>query len=177
MAQKQSVASRTFLQNLQARCVFIGLFPCLPVSCDGEQEQYEEEQEKLRREWERAQKEVAEEERKYHEEERRILEETVAPLTPRSSRLSSPTRGDVPPPGKPQDAILPSPANLERMQELLDKQATRPEEVVVGQKDHSVQGTDRRSLLQAPVQTELNAAPQQCRPPVACEHNTQRFSR
>uniref|UniRef100_A0A8D3A7A1 LIM and calponin homology domains 1 n=1 Tax=Scophthalmus maximus TaxID=52904 RepID=A0A8D3A7A1_SCOMX len=58
-------------------------------------EKYRREQAKLKEEWEKAQREVAEEERKYHEEERRILEETVTPLTPRSSALPSPSRGEL----------------------------------------------------------------------------------
>ncbi|XP_059201860.1 LIM and calponin homology domains-containing protein 1-like [Centropristis striata] len=87
------------------------------------QEKYRREQEKLKEEWEKAQREVAEEERKYHEEERRILEETVAPLTPRSSALPSPSRGDVPSTSQPQDTIVRSLADWERKQELLERQS------------------------------------------------------
>uniref|UniRef100_A0A8C9RT43 LIM and calponin homology domains 1 n=1 Tax=Scleropages formosus TaxID=113540 RepID=A0A8C9RT43_SCLFO len=86
------------------------------------QEKYQREQEKLKQEWEKAQREVEEEERRYHEEERRILEETVAPLTPRSSALPSPIRVDPPMPSNPQDAIVRSLADWERKQELLEEQ-------------------------------------------------------
>ncbi|XP_033989691.1 LIM and calponin homology domains-containing protein 1-like isoform X10 [Trematomus bernacchii] len=86
------------------------------------QEKYRREQEKLKEEWEKAQREVAEEGRKYHEEERRILEETVAPLTPRSSTLTSPTRGEISSSSEPQDTIVRSLADWERKQELLESQ-------------------------------------------------------
>ncbi|XP_074505202.1 LIM and calponin homology domains-containing protein 1-like isoform X9 [Sebastes fasciatus] len=87
------------------------------------QEKYRREQEKLKEEWEKAQREVAEEERKYHEEERRILEETVAPLTPRSSALPSPSRGEISSTSEPQDTIVRSLADWERKQELLERQS------------------------------------------------------
>uniref|UniRef100_A0A3P8PRT0 LIM and calponin homology domains 1b n=1 Tax=Astatotilapia calliptera TaxID=8154 RepID=A0A3P8PRT0_ASTCA len=88
------------------------------------QEKYQREQEKLKEEWEKAQKEVAEEERKYHEEERRILEETVTPLTPRSSALPSPSRDELSSlPNDPQDTIVRSLADWERKQELLERQS------------------------------------------------------
>ncbi|XP_026213067.1 LIM and calponin homology domains-containing protein 1 isoform X2 [Anabas testudineus] len=87
------------------------------------QEKYQQEQEKLKEEWEKAQREVAEEERKYHEEERRILEETVTPLTPRSSALPSPSRGELSSMSEPQDSIVRSLAGWERKQELLEKQS------------------------------------------------------
>ncbi|XP_071398674.1 LIM and calponin homology domains-containing protein 1-like isoform X1 [Centroberyx affinis] len=86
-------------------------------------EKYQREQAKLKEEWEKAQREVAEEERKYHEEERRILEETVAPLTPRSSALPSPIRGELSSASGPQDAIVRSLADWERKQELLERQS------------------------------------------------------
>uniref|UniRef100_A0A3Q1IYA7 Uncharacterized protein n=1 Tax=Anabas testudineus TaxID=64144 RepID=A0A3Q1IYA7_ANATE len=86
-------------------------------------EKYQQEQEKLKEEWEKAQREVAEEERKYHEEERRILEETVTPLTPRSSALPSPSRGELSSMSEPQDSIVRSLAGWERKQELLEKQS------------------------------------------------------
>ncbi|XP_070818114.1 LIM and calponin homology domains-containing protein 1 isoform X2 [Chaetodon trifascialis] len=86
-------------------------------------EKYQREQEKLKEEWEKAQREVAEEERKYHEEERRILEETVTPLTPRSSALPSPSRGELSFTAEPQDTIVRSLADWERKQELLEKQS------------------------------------------------------
>uniref|UniRef100_A0A8C7GYE3 LIM and calponin homology domains 1 n=1 Tax=Oncorhynchus kisutch TaxID=8019 RepID=A0A8C7GYE3_ONCKI len=92
------------------------------------QEKYQHEQEKLKQEWERAQREVEDEERRYHEEERRILEETVAPLTPLSSTLPSPIRGDTPAPMDPQDTIVRSLADWERKQELLERQGVRGEE-------------------------------------------------
>uniref|UniRef100_A0A4W5QP35 LIM and calponin homology domains 1 n=1 Tax=Hucho hucho TaxID=62062 RepID=A0A4W5QP35_9TELE len=95
------------------------------------QEKYQHEQEKLKQEWERAQREVEEEERRYHDEERRILEETVAPLTPISSTLPSPIRGDAPTPMDPQDTIVRSLADWERKQELLEKQGVRGEVILV----------------------------------------------
>ncbi|XP_005726600.1 LIM and calponin homology domains-containing protein 1 isoform X10 [Pundamilia nyererei] len=95
------------------------------------QEKYQREQEKLKEEWEKAQKEVAEEERKYHEEERRILEETVTPLTPRSSALPSPSRGELSSlPTDPQDTIVRSLADWERKQELLERQSRESTESV-----------------------------------------------
>ncbi|XP_028444976.1 LIM and calponin homology domains-containing protein 1 isoform X5 [Perca flavescens] len=84
-------------------------------------EKYQREQEKLKEEWEKAQREVAEEEKKYHEEERRILEETVAPLTPRSSALPSPSRGEGSCTSEPQDTIVRSLGDWERKQELLER--------------------------------------------------------
>ncbi|XP_017272976.1 LIM and calponin homology domains-containing protein 1 isoform X2 [Kryptolebias marmoratus] len=89
------------------------------------QEKYQREQEKLKMEWEKAQREVVEEEKKYHEEERRILEETVMPLTPRSSALPSPSRGELSSNSEPQDAIVRSLADWERKQELLERQSRR----------------------------------------------------
>ncbi|KAJ8384857.1 hypothetical protein AAFF_G00197670 [Aldrovandia affinis] len=134
------------------------------------QEKYQQEQEKLKREWERAQKEVEEEERKYHEEERRILEETVAPLTPRSSALPSPSRADAPPPTNPQDTIVRSLADWERKREQLEKQMMGEEkkqsryEAVMEQntavQDYSIRGTESL-LFQSPGQTAANTAAQQ----------------
>lgn len=86
-------------------------------------EKYRREQEKLKEEWEKAQREVAEEERKYHEEERRILEETVTPLTPRSSALPSPSRGELSSTSEPHDTIVRSLADWERKQEMLERQS------------------------------------------------------
>uniref|UniRef100_A0A1A8QTS5 LIM and calponin homology domains 1b n=1 Tax=Nothobranchius pienaari TaxID=704102 RepID=A0A1A8QTS5_9TELE len=86
-------------------------------------EKYQREQEKLKEEWEKAQREVVEEGRKYHEEERRILEETVMPLTPRSSALPSPSRGDLSSTSELQDTIVRSLADWERKQELLERQS------------------------------------------------------
>uniref|UniRef100_A0A1A8EZF1 LIM and calponin homology domains 1b n=1 Tax=Nothobranchius korthausae TaxID=1143690 RepID=A0A1A8EZF1_9TELE len=87
------------------------------------QEKYQREQEKLKEEWEKAQREVVEEGRKYHEEERRILEETVMPLTPRSSALPSPSRGELSSTSELQDTIVRSLADWERKQELLERQS------------------------------------------------------
>lgn len=56
-------------------------------------------------------------------QERRILEETVAPLTPRSSALPSPSRGELTSTPEPQDAIVRSLADWERKQELLERQS------------------------------------------------------
>uniref|UniRef100_A0A1A7ZGQ0 LIM and calponin homology domains 1b n=1 Tax=Nothobranchius furzeri TaxID=105023 RepID=A0A1A7ZGQ0_NOTFU len=86
-------------------------------------EKYQREQEKLKEEWEKAQREVVEEGRKYHEEERRILEETVMPLTPRSSALPSPSRGELSSSSELQDTIVRSLADWERKQELLERQS------------------------------------------------------
>ncbi|KAM8733171.1 LIM and calponin homology domains-containing protein 1-like isoform 6-T6 [Acanthopagrus schlegelii] len=94
------------------------------------QEKYRREQEKLKEEWEKAQREVAEEERKYHEEERRILEETVAPLTPRSSALPSPSRGELTSTSEPQGTIVRSLADWERKQEMLERQSKASTESV-----------------------------------------------
>nr|XP_023647987.1 LIM and calponin homology domains-containing protein 1-like isoform X4 [Paramormyrops kingsleyae] len=79
-------------------------------------ERYRFQQEKLKRDWERAQREVEEEESRYHEEERKILEETVVPLMPRSSAVTSPR------PGEPALPIVRSLADWERKQELLERQ-------------------------------------------------------
>uniref|UniRef100_A0A8C2B5L3 LIM and calponin homology domains 1a n=1 Tax=Cyprinus carpio TaxID=7962 RepID=A0A8C2B5L3_CYPCA len=90
------------------------------------QEKYQREQEKLKEEWERAQREVEEEERRHHEEERRILEETVTPLTPRTSGLSPCMVTEAPSltqPSAPHDTIVLSLADWERKQEMLEKQA------------------------------------------------------
>ncbi|XP_058628749.1 LIM and calponin homology domains-containing protein 1a isoform X10 [Onychostoma macrolepis] len=90
------------------------------------QEKYQREQEKLKEEWERAQREVEEEERRHHEEERRILEETVTPLTPRTSGLPSSMVTEAPSltqPSAPHDTIVLSLADWERKQEMLEKQA------------------------------------------------------
>ncbi|XP_036372432.1 uncharacterized protein LOC118769441 isoform X3 [Megalops cyprinoides] len=146
------------------------------------QVKYQQEQEKLKKEWERAQKEVEEEERKYHEEERRILEETVAPLTPRSSALPSPSRGDLPPSADPEDTIVRSLADWERKQELLERQA-RGEEVKLRdnwcvcneamEQKTAVKTDDSEQVaeslhLQSPSQKEANTQAQQNgqRPPV-----------
>ncbi|XP_016088748.1 LIM and calponin homology domains-containing protein 1-like [Sinocyclocheilus grahami] len=89
-------------------------------------EKYQREQGKLKEEWERAQREVEEDERRHHEEERRILEETVTPLTPRTSGLSSCMVTEAPSltqPSAPHDTIVLSLADWEKKQEMLEKQA------------------------------------------------------
>ncbi|XP_058505416.1 LIM and calponin homology domains-containing protein 1-like isoform X3 [Solea solea] len=106
------------------------------------QEKYRREQEKLKEEWEKAQREVAEEERKYHEEERRILEETVAPLTPRSSALPSPSRGELSSTAEPHDTIVRSLADWERKQELLERQSRASVESVEGRRRENDRTSD-----------------------------------
>ncbi|KAK1175323.1 hypothetical protein AOXY_G3012 [Acipenser oxyrinchus oxyrinchus] len=111
------------------------------------QEKYQREQEKLKQEWERAQKEVEEEERRYHEEERKILEETVAPLTPRSSTLSSPSRSDQPLlPLDPEGPIVMSLADWERKQELLEKQAQRSKAEACKKDEKQRQTTNQQAV-------------------------------
>ncbi|XP_040903363.1 LIM and calponin homology domains-containing protein 1-like isoform X2 [Toxotes jaculatrix] len=105
-------------------------------------EKYRREQEKLKEEWEKAQREVAEEERKYHEEERRILEETVTPLTPRSSALPSPSRGELSSTSEPQDTIVRSLADWERKQELLERQSRGSTESVEGKRRENDRTSD-----------------------------------
>uniref|UniRef100_A0AAR2J0K6 LIM and calponin homology domains 1a n=1 Tax=Pygocentrus nattereri TaxID=42514 RepID=A0AAR2J0K6_PYGNA len=98
-------------------------------------EKYQQEQERLKKEWEKAQKEVEEEERKHNEEERRILEETVAPLTPRASGLSSPSVTEDPQLSTPShDNIVLSLADWEKKQEKLEKQTKK--NVVEHSSDH-----------------------------------------
>ncbi|GAA6222019.1 LIM and calponin homology domains-containing protein 1 [Lates japonicus] len=106
------------------------------------QEKYRREQEKLKEEWEKAQREVAEEERKYHEEERRILEETVTPLTPRSSALPSPSRGELSSTSEPQDTIVRSLADWERKQELLERQSRGSTESMEGKRRENDRTSD-----------------------------------
>ncbi|XP_035017177.1 LIM and calponin homology domains-containing protein 1 isoform X2 [Hippoglossus stenolepis] len=106
------------------------------------QEKYRREQEKLKEEWEKAQREVAEEERKYHEEERRILEETVAPLTPRSSALPSPSRGELSSSAEPHDTIVRSLADWERKQELLERQSRGSTESAEGKRRENDRTSD-----------------------------------
>ncbi|XP_050928508.1 LIM and calponin homology domains-containing protein 1 isoform X7 [Lates calcarifer] len=105
-------------------------------------EKYRREQEKLKEEWEKAQREVAEEERKYHEEERRILEETVTPLTPRSSALPSPSRGELSSTSEPQDTIVRSLADWERKQELLERQSRGSTENMEGKRRENDRTSD-----------------------------------
>ncbi|KAM8847702.1 LIM and calponin homology domains-containing protein 1-like isoform 1-T1 [Synchiropus picturatus] len=87
------------------------------------QEKYKREQEKLKEEWEKAQREVAEEERRFQEEEQKILQETVTPLTPRSSAVPSPSRG-LPSSSSSspvQDTIVRSLADWEKKQDLQER--------------------------------------------------------
>lgn len=56
-------------------------------------------------------------------QERRILEETVTPLTPRSSALPSPSRGELSSTSEPHDTIVRSLADWERKQEMLERQS------------------------------------------------------
>ncbi|XP_030001030.1 LIM and calponin homology domains-containing protein 1 isoform X7 [Sphaeramia orbicularis] len=131
------------------------------------QEKYRREQEKLKEEWEKAQREVAEEEKKYHEEERKILEETVTPLTPRSSALPSPSRGELSSTSEPQDRIVRSLADWERKQELLERQSRGSTESVewkrrendrtsdISTADESMK-TARSSLSQSISQTDTH---------------------
>ncbi|XP_028831574.1 LOW QUALITY PROTEIN: LIM and calponin homology domains-containing protein 1-like [Denticeps clupeoides] len=81
------------------------------------QEKYQQEQEKLKQEWEKAQKEVEEEERRHNEEEQRILEETMTPLT---SRTSTGT-GNLSSPSSPQDSIVLATADWDRKQEHVEQ--------------------------------------------------------
>lgn len=57
------------------------------------------------------------------QQERRILQETVMPLTPHSSSLPSPIRGEVSSTSEPQNTIVRSLANREHKQELLERQS------------------------------------------------------
>eukprot|EP00064_Thunnus_orientalis_P017779 superscaffoldBa00003872_g17865 len=138
------------------------------------QEKYRREQEKLKEEWEKAQREVAEEERKYHEEERRILEETVTPLTPRSSALPSPSRGELSSTSEPHDTIVRSLADWERKQEMLERQSRGSTESVewkrrendrtsdISTADDSMK-TGRRS---SPIDNNMGRS--SSKPPAAC---------
>lgn len=49
----------------------------------------------------------------------------MAPLTPRSSAVSSPSRGEITSTPEPQDTIVRSLADWERKQELLERQSVR----------------------------------------------------
>lgn len=49
----------------------------------------------------------------------------MTPLTPRSSALPSPIRGELPSTSDPQDTIVRSLADWERKQELLERQSVR----------------------------------------------------
>ncbi|XP_030643549.1 LIM and calponin homology domains-containing protein 1a [Chanos chanos] len=122
------------------------------------QEKYQREQEKLREQWERAQREVEEEERRHNEEEKRILEETVAPLTPRTSALSSPGQGE----GQtlsspPQDTIVLSLADWERKQELLEKQVEMSQSNGLGHTRSPVQQNGQKD---GPQEHNQSATPQ-----------------
>lgn len=56
------------------------------------------------------------------QQERRILEETLMPLTPRSSGVTTSSRGEASSSSGPQDTIVRSLADWERKQELLERQ-------------------------------------------------------
>nr|XP_054595322.1 LIM and calponin homology domains-containing protein 1 isoform X15 [Nothobranchius furzeri] len=68
-------------------------------------------------------KETSDSEKDCRTVERRILEETVMPLTPRSSALPSPSRGELSSSSELQDTIVRSLADWERKQELLERQS------------------------------------------------------
>ncbi|CAJ1059115.1 LIM and calponin homology domains-containing protein 1 isoform X9 [Xyrichtys novacula] len=136
------------------------------------QEKYRREQEKLKEEWEKAQREVAEEERKYHEEERRILEETVAPLTPRSSALPSPSRGELSSTSAPQDTIVRSLADWERKQELLERQSKGSAESVEWRKRENDRTSDI-STADDSMKTARSSVTQSISQPETVSHNLQ----
>lgn len=50
----------------------------------------------------------------------------LTPLTPRSSTVSSPSRGEITSTPEPQDTIVRSLADWERKQELLEKHSVSP---------------------------------------------------
>nr|XP_043895995.1 LIM and calponin homology domains-containing protein 1-like isoform X4 [Solea senegalensis] len=136
-----TVRSPLATSNPKLRCEFFAP----PGEAEKERrgsEKYRREQEKLKEEWEKAQREVAEEERKYHEEERRILEETVAPLTPRSSALPSPSRGELSSTAEPHDTIVRSLADWERKQELLERQSRASVESAEGRRRENDRTSD-----------------------------------
>ncbi|CAJ1059117.1 LIM and calponin homology domains-containing protein 1-like isoform X1 [Xyrichtys novacula] len=135
-------------------------------------EKYRREQEKLKEEWEKAQREVAEEERKYHEEERRILEETVAPLTPRSSALPSPSRGELSSTSAPQDTIVRSLADWERKQELLERQSKGSAESVEWRKRENDRTSDI-STADDSMKTARSSVTQSISQPETVSHNLQ----
>ncbi|XP_034545928.1 LIM and calponin homology domains-containing protein 1-like isoform X3 [Notolabrus celidotus] len=135
-------------------------------------EKYRREQEKLKEEWEKAQREVAEEERKYHEEERRILEETVAPLTPRSSALPSPSRGELSSTPAPQDTIVRSLADWERKQELLERQSKGSTESVEWRRRENDRTSDI-STADDSMKTARSSVSQSNSQPETFSHNLQ----
>lgn len=66
------------------------------------------------------------------QQERRILEETVTPLTPHSSALPSPSRGELSSiSADPQDTIVRSLADWERKQELLERQSVNSALIII----------------------------------------------
>ncbi|XP_074529522.1 LIM and calponin homology domains-containing protein 1-like isoform X2 [Halichoeres trimaculatus] len=136
------------------------------------QEKYQREQEKLKEEWEKAQREVAEEERKYHEEERRILEETVTPLTPRSSALPSPSRGELSSTPAPQDTIVRSLADWERKQELLERQSKASTESVEWRRRENDRTSDI-STADDSMKTARSSVSQSSGQPETSSHNLQ----
>ncbi|GLD46088.1 LIM and calponin homology domains-containing protein 1, partial [Lates japonicus] len=74
--------------------------------------------------------------------ERRILEETVTPLTPRSSALPSPSRGELSSTSEPQDTIVRSLADWERKQELLERQSRGSTESMEGKRRENDRTSD-----------------------------------
>uniref|UniRef100_A0A672RRE9 LIM and calponin homology domains-containing protein 1-like n=1 Tax=Sinocyclocheilus grahami TaxID=75366 RepID=A0A672RRE9_SINGR len=124
------------------------------------QEKYQREQEKLKEEWERSQREVEEEERRHHEEERQILEETVTPLTPRTSALSSSMVTEAPSltqPSAPRDTIVLSLADWERKQEMLEKQGNQsnrlthsPDQVITAAQQNGQRAEPQESQTATP---------------------------
>uniref|UniRef100_A0A672RQS0 LIM and calponin homology domains-containing protein 1-like n=1 Tax=Sinocyclocheilus grahami TaxID=75366 RepID=A0A672RQS0_SINGR len=123
-------------------------------------EKYQREQEKLKEEWERSQREVEEEERRHHEEERQILEETVTPLTPRTSALSSSMVTEAPSltqPSAPRDTIVLSLADWERKQEMLEKQGNQsnrlthsPDQVITAAQQNGQRAEPQESQTATP---------------------------
>uniref|UniRef100_A0A9J7ZT97 LIM and calponin homology domains 1a n=1 Tax=Cyprinus carpio carpio TaxID=630221 RepID=A0A9J7ZT97_CYPCA len=128
------------------------------------QEKYQREQEKLKEEWERAQREVEEEERRHHEEERQILEETVTPLTPRTSGLSSSVVTEAPSltqPSAPRDTIVLSLADWERKQEVLEKQEVPEKQEVLEKQENRSNRHSPDQVITAAQQNGQRTEPQE----------------
>uniref|UniRef100_A0A9J8BXQ2 LIM and calponin homology domains 1a n=1 Tax=Cyprinus carpio carpio TaxID=630221 RepID=A0A9J8BXQ2_CYPCA len=127
-------------------------------------EKYQREQEKLKEEWERAQREVEEEERRHHEEERQILEETVTPLTPRTSGLSSSVVTEAPSltqPSAPRDTIVLSLADWERKQEVLEKQEVPEKQEVLEKQENRSNRHSPDQVITAAQQNGQRTEPQE----------------
>ncbi|CAJ1059120.1 LIM and calponin homology domains-containing protein 1-like isoform X3 [Xyrichtys novacula] len=168
---ENSVRSPLATSNPKLRWEFFASPEGTEKDCRGN-EKYRREQEKLKEEWEKAQREVAEEERKYHEEERRILEETVAPLTPRSSALPSPSRGELSSTSAPQDTIVRSLADWERKQELLERQSKGSAESVEWRKRENDRTSDI-STADDSMKTARSSVTQSISQPETVSHNLQ----